>query len=194
MIEINLLPEEARAKIKKEKAGVGIGPDYLIYVIPLGLLAILACVHLYLAMVSINNNAQLRLLSDRWQKLEPQRREMEEFKKEHARISGDASAIERFLQARICWAGKLDKLSSALPYGIWFSEISVSPAEFSLQGSVVSLKKEEMNLIKQFLDNLKGNADFFADFKTLELGSTQTRTLGAYEITDFAFSGALRTK
>ena len=193
MIEINLLPEELRVKGKKEKSGPPEAQRYLIYIIPAAL-AILVCAHLYLAAVNIKNTVQLRSLNNRWQKLEPQRKQLELFRKEYALLSEEAASMQKLLQSRMRWAEKLNKLSTGLPSGIWFSEISASTAEFSLQGSVVSLNKEEMNLIKKFLDNLKNDADFFADFKALELSSTQSRTLGSYEIMDFALTGALRVK
>ena len=88
---------------------------------------------------------------------------------------------------------KLNRLSLDLPSGIWFNEISANlKKEFILRGSVVSLKKEEMLLINQFIDNLKKDTDFFKDFSKLEMTSAQSGEIGGYEVNDFVISGVLK--
>lgn len=193
MIEINLLPEELKAKPKAKKFGVGIEIKYFLYLIPF-IIGLLICVHIYLAILNITKNSQLRSLNNKWQELQPQRKILEDFNKEYAILSEDAAAIQQLTKQRINWAEKLNKLSVNLPSGIWFNEISISSGNFILQGSVVSLQKEELSLINKLIDSLKNDTAFFKDFGNLELSSVQKKIIGGYDIADFVLQGTLKSK
>lgn len=192
MIEINLLPQDLKVKAKAKKAAVGVGIDvkYFLYLVPF-IFGLLLCVHIYLAIVNIAKSSQLRALNNKWQGLQPQRKILEDFNKEYTILSEDALAIQQFTKQRINWAEKLNTISAVLPFGIWFREISVSSSDLILQGSVVSLEKEEMSVINKLIDSLKKDTAFFKDFNNLELGSVQKRTIGGYDIADFILQGAL---
>ena len=193
MIEINLLPEELKVTLKRKITGFGIELKYFLYLIPF-IFGILICAHIYLTILIIAKNSQLYILNKKWQSLEPQRKTLENFNKEYAIFSQDALAIKELTEQRINWSQKLNKLSLDLPSGIWFNEISVLGKDFILQGSVVSLQKEEMSLIKKLIDNLKNDPDFFKDFNTLELSLAQKKTIGSYEVVDFILTGTIKSK
>ena len=187
MIEINLLPEESKPKAKKVK----IESKSVLNFIPL-VFSILIFLHIFLAIVSIIQNCRLSALNNKWHNLEPQRKILEETKKELNILSADSKAIQQLTGQRISWAEKLNSLSINLPSGIWFNEILLSNKEFSLKGSIISLQKEEMGLIDKFLSNLKSDAGFFKDFNNLELGSVQKKVIGGYEVSDFILTGKLK--
>ena len=63
-----------------------------------------------------------------------------------------------------------------------------------LKGSVVSLQKEEFNLINGFIDSLKKDYGFIKDFNSLELSSIQRRVIVAYDIVDFILTGTQKAK
>lgn len=188
MIEINLLPEKLRTK-----AGAKFGIDLTAIpnFIPI-IVGVLIFIHLYLGAVSIIRNRQLRLLKHKWEELEPHRKTLDSLKEESIMLSQDALAIQRLAGARIIWSEKLNKLSLNLPNGIWFNELSVSSGELLLEGSVVSLEKEEVNLVNKFIDNLKNDSAFFKDFNNIELSSVQRKTIGGYEVVDFLLLCALK--
>lgn len=187
MIEINLLPQELKIKSKK----VGLEPSYFLYLVPL-LFGILICVHVYLAILGIAKNCQFHALNNRWQKVAPQRKTLEDFKKEHELLSSDANIIQQLTAQRINWSEKLNKLSLNLPSGIWFDEIIVTSLDFTLRGSVVSLQKEEFGLINKFINNLKNDEGFFKFFNNLELSSVQRRVIGGYDVVGFVLVGTLK--
>jgi len=194
MIEINLLPQELKTGPQSKKIGViSPNPRQVLSIIAL-IFGILLCIHLCLFAVTIFKNSQFNILNNKWQKLEPQKKMLEGFNKEYALLSEDALASQQLLEQRIAWSGKLNKVSLDLPSGIWFNEISLSPKDFTLRGSIVSLQSQEMNLIKIFMDNLKKDTVFFKDFSNLELGSVQRKTIGSYDIVDFILVGTLKTK
>jgi Tfp pilus assembly protein PilN len=189
MIEINLLPEELKTKSKKIYAE----PKYFLYLV-LSFVGILIVIHICLFLVSILIGYNFNVLNNKWQRLVPQRKILEDFKNKYALVSADTVLIQQLTRQQVNWSEKLNKISLDLPAGIWFNEVSLSAKNLFLKGSAVSLQKEEMNLINKFIDNLKKDQDFFSDFNNLELTSVQRRIIGSYEIVDFVLVGTLNDK
>ncbi|MDD5476640.1 MAG: PilN domain-containing protein [Candidatus Omnitrophica bacterium] len=201
MIEINLLPQELRVKTK-EKAPqqvilttiTGFNRDKLfIYAIPV-LLGLFVLAHFYFAVISIAKGGQLASLKRKWTALEPQKKIVDEFNQQYSLTSQDASLTQLLTSQRILWAQKLNKLSLNLPAGVWFNDISLVKQNLTIQGSVISLKMEELNLINKLLDSLKADNGFFKDFAGLELSSVQKRSIGSYDVADFVLTGTLKSK
>ena len=193
MIEINLLPEELRANLKKQNKSLNFSASKLLLVIPL-LLGILIFAHIYLTIVSIAKYNHYNTMNKAWKKLEPQRKILEGLGNDNALLSETAKNIKKLADIRLIWAEKLNKLSAGLPSGIWFNEISLSNKELVVKASAVSLQNDAMSLIARLIDNLKKDAGFFNGFNSLELGPVQHRNIGSYDIADFTISGALKTK
>jgi Tfp pilus assembly protein PilN len=191
MIEINLLPQELKIKAKKKERQIK--SRQILYFIPL-LFIILLLVHGYLIGVLVFKNIQLTALNNKWQKLQPQVKTLEEFKEKYELVSQDSRVIQQLTSQRLNWAQKLNKLSFNLPSGVWFNEILVTAKDFILKASVVSLQKDEMNLINQFIERLKKDNEFFKDFSSLELNSVQKNVIGGYDVADFVLSGKLKPR
>jgi hypothetical protein len=189
MIEINLLPEELKVKVRTKKTGAAIEPKYFLYAVPL-ILSILISAHILLVFLTVAKNHQLGVLTLKWKALEPQRRALED----DTMVSQDSAEIQQLMAQRINWSEKLNKLSLYLPSGIWFNDISLSRKDLTIQASVVSLQKKEMSLINKFIDSLKKDTLFFKDFNNLELGSMRIETVGGFNVTDFILTGALKSK
>ncbi|MFH1457914.1 MAG: hypothetical protein ABIG31_01955 [Candidatus Omnitrophota bacterium] len=190
MIKINLLPEEFNAKAASHKVRVVIEVKYLIYFIPLTLVTLLLF-HSYLGALLVARYNQIAGLNKKWQSLEPERKKLEIFNKENTLYTQDSSAVKTLVEQRVVWFEKLNALSNSLMPGIWFTELSIAPRIFTLKASVVSLQKEEMGIIKKFIDNLKTDAAFFKNFNSLELSSVQRRTMGSFDVLDFTLAGTL---
>ncbi len=186
MIEINLLPEELRAKTKKG----GFDPRYALYFLPL-LLALLLFLHLYLAANFLIKNYSVAVFEKKWKQLKPQLQKIENARKETGQEPFDPR-ITQLASQRITWSDKLNYLSDQLPYGIWFTSLSFSSKEFLLKCSVVSLQKEEMSLINTFISNLKRDKNFIKDFASLELSSVQKKEVGGFEVVDFLLTGTVK--
>ena len=154
MIEINLLPPELRSKAKRAETvkPTGKQPVYLFYIIP-ALLALLVCVHVYVAVTDAVKGRQLASLDNKWRSLEQRRKEVTEFKKEFDAATNNINTIQQLTSQRINYAEKLNKLSLYLPKGVWFVDLVLDQKNMVLKGSVVSLQKEEFNLINGFIDS-----------------------------------------
>jgi len=193
MIEINLLPAELRVAPKSKKISIDLKPNKLLALIPI-LVGLIVLIHIFLAIGGALKASQYRALKNKLLKLEPQRKELEDFNKEYSILLQDAQAIQQMIGQRIIWSQKLNRLSIDLPSGIWFSDLSVTPKDFILQASAVSLNKEEMNIITKLIDNLKNDPVFIQDFSNLELNSVQRRVIGGYDVIDFILTGTLKPK
>jgi len=201
MIEINLLPEELRVKIKTKSAEYSTvtkpaafsQEQLFVYAIPI-LLFVLVCAHIYFVVISISKNNQLVALNRKWVELAPQKKGLDEFNNEYSSVSQDASLAQLLTGKRILWAEKLNKLSLNLPSGVWFNEITINAKDIVIQGSVISFAKEEVNLINKLLENLKEDSEFSKDFVSFELSNVQKKNVGGYDIADFILTGALKVK
>ncbi|MCG2714203.1 MAG: PilN domain-containing protein [Candidatus Omnitrophica bacterium] len=201
MIEINLLPEELRVKIKTKSAEYSTvtkpaafsQEQLFVYAIPI-LLFVLVCAHIYFAVISISKNNQLVALNRKWVELAPQKKGVDEFNNEYSAVSQDASLAQLLTGKRILWAEKLNKLSLNLPSGVWFNEITINAKDIVIQGSVISFAKEEVNLINKLLENLKEDSEFSKDFVSFELSNVKKKNVGGYDIADFILTGALKVK
>lgn len=184
MLEINLLPEELQ---KKNKA-TGIETEYFLY-IGQWLLTIFLAIHIVLGGIWIFKALQLKILDYTWQKREPERKVL-------ANLKGNTGAVTEIPLAgqSINWSEKLKGLSDSLPSGIWFTNLSLSTKALSLKCSVISLSKEEMLLINQFIIELKKNTAFFKDFTTVELSQIVKKMFGSYEVMDVTLTFPLKGK
>jgi Tfp pilus assembly protein PilN len=201
MIEINLLPEELRVKIKGRAAetvkevtpSALLGERLLIYLIP-AVLGLLILTHFCLTVLLVIKNTELASLNRKWSNLANQRKSLEEFNQEFSGNEQYAGFLQQQVAQRILWAQKLNELSLQLPAGVWFNEISINSGNLTVRGSVISLEKNEVGLLNKLLDNLKATTAFAKDFTNLELNNLQKRTIGGYDIADFVIVGALKTK
>lgn len=189
MIEINLLPEEFKVKIKKSDASVD--SKKILYLIPLGV-SILLLAHICLGAVNISLNYKYKSLNAEWKAIEPQIKAFEESNKENGLLRDDDLILQKLVKERVNWADKLNKLSLYLPSGIWFNELMVLNKEFTLKAMVVSMAKTEMGLINKFLLGLRHDKVFFRDFKSLELGPIKREKFGGYDISSFSLAGSLK--
>ena len=203
MIEINLLPEELRVKTKEkppEEVTVtkvtipGFNQDKVfIFAIP-ALLLVFIMMHVYFMAIGMSNNRKLAVLNKKWKTLEPQKKTLDEFNLRFSSATQDVSFIKLLTGQRVLWAQKLNKLSLDLPGGVWFNDFSLIKQGVIIQGSVVSLQKEELALINKFFINLKEDNEFFKDFANFELSSVQKKTVGSYDVADFVITGVLKIK
>lgn len=191
MIEINLLPDGLRRKTEARKVELAPGVNRFLYIVPL-IFVLLITAHIFLFIAIFFMSRQLSSMNNKWLGLEPQRKMIEEVNNNLSMLSEENRLIQQLMDQRINWSQKLNELSTNLPPRIWFNQISFSGKRFVLDGSLVPLSKDEMNLIKEFMDNLKKDKDFMSDFTSFQLGSMQSRSVSELKISDFTLEGALK--
>lgn len=190
MIEINLLPQELRY-VEKEKSTVPLEWSRLVLIVP-ACAGLLVCVQLCLWVGGAMRARTLKRLTREWTGLEAERKRIQEYDLEYASVTQQVDKVRSMAARRILWGEKLKSLSRHLPAGVWFTDLSVSSGEFTVQGSVLAFETDEMLRIRQLIDGLSKDKDFIADFQEFQLASVQQRTVGAYDIADFTITGRLR--
>jgi len=190
MIEINLLPQELRY-VEKDKKSAPLDLSRFVIVLPV-CAGLLLGVHLFLWVNGMIRSGTAKRLSAEWAAEEPERKRIQEYDSEYAAVTKQVGKVREMASRRILWAGKLKALSRHLPPGVWFTDLSVSPEEFSLQGSVLAFETDEMLHIRQLIDGLNADKEFISDFREFQLSSVQQRTIVMYDVADFTVSGKLK--
>ncbi|MDD5566093.1 MAG: PilN domain-containing protein [Candidatus Omnitrophica bacterium] len=191
MIEINLLPEELKAKARKVQASEKF--QYIVYGI-LAVCALFIVLHVFFGVMTIAKGVRLNSLKAQGKKLQPQLKALEDFRKENKELSAEEKNMQDLVAKRISWAEKLNFLSRDLTVGTWFKELSVNPKELTIKGAAVSLEKQELRLLDKFIENLKKDERFFKDFTSIELKSVTRELVGNYEVVDFTLVVPAREK
>lgn len=189
MIEINLLPDEF--KVKEEKLVVLQLRQVFLFAVP-ALFGLLIVLHLYLGGLLLFRSLQYKLLYKKWTQVSLERKRVNEWKRQYNISSKQTEQMDRLLAQRITVSDKMQILSQALPYGIWFNHLNLKHNEFRLRGSVVSKRKDQLHLLNIFLKRLKEDKTFFKDFTRLELGHMSMRMLGGFSVMDFVLEGSLK--
>lgn len=192
LISINLLPPELIVTEKEKKPLFKGMPSWSV-IVPVAVGVVLA-VHLYLGTILMIKGNRLKKLDGEWESLTPQRQTLEQFDSRYASLTKQMSIAQRMANDRILWAPKLHLLSKDLPMGIWFREIEISQSDFILHGTVIAMDREEISLIRQFVDSLNREPGFMKDFTSFELRSVQKRTIVYHDVSDFILVGSLRSK
>lgn len=200
MIRINLLPEELKIKAKfkspeqetVKKVSVLLQDKVFIYII-VSVLTLFILAHFYFVIISISKNSKLVSLNRKWLDSAAQKNELDEFNRQFSSGSQNISLLKELSARRILWAQKLNALSLDLPSGVWFNSIVINDKNITIQGSVISLQKQEVSLINKLLENLKADTGFSKNFFSLELSNVQKRVSGGYDISDFTLTGVLKS-
>jgi Tfp pilus assembly protein PilN len=162
MININLLPEE----LKKQRV-----------VLPKGLFALggailIVLLSLWLSSVSASYEKTKQTsddLENRWQRILELKNEYGKYKKTLKSLEKRSMVVNYLMADRINWAQKLNELSSVLIDGIWLNEININSTTLSIEGSVYSKEGREEAIVGNFMNDIKNNKTFFADFSDVEL-------------------------
>lgn len=199
MIEINLLPEDKRQKMKLAAAAgapaatASENLKKLVYVVP-GVIGALVLVHCYLAISQITASTTLGGLKKKQQELRPQMQQLAGLKTQFESASQDEKVAQDMTKKTVSWAKKMNRLSLDLQPGVWVSDLAVNSRQMVIKCSVVSLETDPVEVINRFISALKNDPEFFSDFNSFDLGSVQKHMVGSYEITDFALTMEVKAR
>ncbi|MCQ9208022.1 MAG: hypothetical protein NG712_01395 [Omnitrophica bacterium] len=191
MIEINLLPLELREK--KKVVFEQFFKTRSAFII-LGILILLhALMHILFAL----NGMRLSKLEKSWQGLSEKREQIAQLNREVAKFDREIPLIEQLIETRILWSEKLNRISDLIINGIWLNEVVLEKQKararggtsehLMIRGSAASRTKDEPALIGRFMQNLKDDSIFSADFVEIELGPIKKRQIAQTEVMDFVF-------
>ncbi len=197
MIEINLLPEELRNRVIKPAGSVDgegvfrFNKQHLIFIIPFVFILLILLNFFLVLRISIASSG-LKTLNLKWERSLPDRKTLEDFKTQNLLVSSDAQDLDRLLKERVLWAERLSSISLSLPAGVWLELISLSDKDFRILGKAVSLERNEVSMVRSFIDGLKNNQKFIKDFSLLELSAIQKSMFNDKDTVDFGISGKVK--
>lgn len=187
MIEINLLPKELR---KKKKVAFKM-PEVNVKILPIGIgfFAILILTQLALGMAISSKTKAFESLNEEWNKIFPEKREVDALKKEVNEIERKVDIIDQLIVKRTLWSRKLSDLSNSMISGIWLTKLSLQKnKQLNIEGNAYSSYGDETAVVGRFIKSLKENEDFFSDFSKIELGQIQRRSIKDAEVMRFVIS------
>ncbi|MBU2541040.1 MAG: PilN domain-containing protein [Candidatus Omnitrophica bacterium] len=187
MIEVNFLPLEERKKKNLPKIPAGL-PLKIFYLF----LVILASIHLVIFLVTFAQDFYLNRLTIKVNEKLPKSAEAATMKQTISSLEKEVLVFDEFFGKNIIWAEKLNIISDVMPIGIWLNRIIINDNLFSMDGTAVSLKGEEMKMISVLLEALKAKDSFYDGFEDLTLKSIQRRYIKSIEVVDFIIAGLLK--
>ncbi|MDE1919894.1 MAG: PilN domain-containing protein [Candidatus Omnitrophica bacterium] len=187
MIDINLIPEGARKSGKAADAwAVNIPRDVLLGVGG-GVVVLLLGVHLLLGAVWLAGMGRLSFYDAQWRRIALQKTAVDAVHKETADLKKKISAISGVTVDRsLLWAPKFNAVSDALPRGLWIRKMTLDKAGLTIEGSVVSKTRNEINTVSLFVSSLKKDKNFMKGFSSLENDTIQGSRDNSVEVTNFS--------
>ncbi len=196
MIEINLLPDLYRNLKKTKEQNIPLN------LILLSINAVLIVVFLIVTGLNVSKIMTLHALEIRLKGLAPEQQKIILLQQKSANFKNTNALFSPLVTNRFLWAKKLNVLSDLMVQGVWLRNLSLErktpqvvpatlqppaalPCELKIEATVVSAGQDEMAIIGEFIKNLKGNEDFFKDFKTIELDTSLRRQIAVVEVMDF---------
>ena len=203
MIRIDLVPDDKKKKRKKQFAHVKL--NLRAFPLLIGGAGLIVAVHLVIILFCRINETAYARMSAEWKNMGPDKNAAELIKRENIDMAKDAAAIESLMGKKILWYRKLNQLSDLLPAGIWYARLSlekkitfvqepqpqtgqkkgaaktekksIETRYLCIEGEVSAMYGGELAAIGKFIDSLKNDKDYFADFSNIELDSTELHTL-----------------
>ncbi len=208
MAKINLLPPElAKARPHKEKIDfTSLNLSWLRRVILLFWIAVIIILFLggYYRITILAQTKRLQAITNQYQAQTSQTSDISPLKEELKNLTAEYNLLNRFLEKKILWSAKLTHLRAIVPLQIWFTELyfdqkiikgSLS-GNLSLKGGLIPTR-EGVSLIgtlSNFINKLKEDNDFCADFDTPLLTNSRTDTMHKTEIMVFAIDMPLKNR
>jgi len=224
MLEINLLPEEAKKK-KRPSTKIDVSamsmPSLPIVSIAACAVGAILIIQLILFVVGVISGATLRSLALEYKDILPKKQNTEKLKIQVDRMNKKVGAINELMVKRFSWEKKLNDLSDSMTPGIWLTElqydeklieapkaVSAEPAQkkggqaaenvsskyLVLSGAVSSMGEEGTALIGRFIKSLKDDPDFYSDFSDIELDIIKREKAEDQEIMTFKITCLFKAK
>lgn len=192
MAKINLLPSE----INKAKKAVGVQFSLEIllrFLLFLNLIVFLAGI--YLRLNTMHRMKGLSSITNEYQQAENFTEKVKSIKQERKGLAGEIGLLNSYLKRDILWSEKLSHLSRLMPEEVWLTGFSFKKksAKDSLKRNLYlkgALRAQEKSTpiatLSGFINQLKKDEVFSADFDNPALTDSKTETQDKVEIMAFA--------
>jgi len=191
MIDINFVPDSLQKNKKSQlfKTVFKNIPLEIVVGAAGGIVVLLIAVHILLQVTIFIRWASYSHLNSRWASVSKEKEVVDVVLQELQDLRKKTKDIEQITtEKRISWAEKLNKISDAIPSGVWLQRVSLTSDIFLIEGSAVSKRHDEMISVGNFSSNLKKEKDFMKGLDDIEVSSIQRRMVNSIEVADFVIS------
>ena len=204
MITLSLLPPELKKQRKSfTHLKLSVASQLPIFKICLYVAGGLVVVHTLLVLILVQQSYSLRGLKSRWEGIAEKRKVVFELTQRHEELTAREKTFQQLTSGRPLWARRLKGLSDSMVPGVWLRVLSMGERSVAastpkdkggkssvakilvLEGTVASVRGDELAMIGRFVRGLKENQDFFSDFQGVEVDSTRRRSIKDIEVMDF---------
>ena len=202
MIEINLLPLSLREKRRRIEL-----PPVTFIVAGGGILAFLLLISAVLVASTHLRGRRLQKVEEEFESLKPESEKVAYLKDEKQKLEKKMAVIGQLVDKRILWARKLNELSNLIPPQVWLTSLFVEERTLKtgssenetkegkflvIKGVAISGgkgKTGELKLVGDFMDRVRNDSSFCADFVSVEQwGSIRRGKMGGLETMHFELS------
>jgi Tfp pilus assembly protein PilN len=204
MVQVNLLPRQAKEAKKTKLPSVELKPGPFLFIL-IGVASLALLLWLILGFQVIGRQRRLAKVNTQWQKLGEQIRDLQRLESEKNTLEIRRAFLQAFFAKRVLFAKKLFELNRLIPTGIWLSELRMEQKRekakdglleklnLNMRGQATSIGGVDMvDLIGGFMSKLKQDKEFFQDFTYIELGPLKRNKIGECDIMDFEISLSVR--
>lgn len=194
MIEINLVPVEARKKSARANLfAVPLAIRTEVLLGAAGIFAVVVLGHIIVFGMMAVNTITLNGQKAAWAKLQPQKSEIDAIITKTKDTAQQLTTVKNIVPSRSTgWARRLNVISDTLTKGMWLRRITLDNNALTIEGSAVSKNQDEITFVSTFVANLKKDPAFAGDFSSIEVNSIQKTKRGTTEIADFIVSAKLK--
>jgi Tfp pilus assembly protein PilN len=194
MIDINLIPAALRKNGKGDADALKINiPQEILLGVGVGVVFLIVTVHLLLGVVWLADMGRLSGYKAGWDKLSSDKTVLDAIHKESGDLKDKIKVVSGMTTKKsVLWSPKFNAISDSLPGGVWIRKMTLDKVGLTIEGSVVSKSRNEINNVGTFLAALKKNNYFMKDFSSLEVNSIQGSRSNAVEVIDFSVMAKLK--
>ena len=184
MLRINLLPEDQQKTTLSPIEQFHRTPFMWI------VLGIVVALPLFsLAPIAIRRQ-QLAKLNAKIDVLEPKKVAVDQLQRFLQTLRAQELAFQDVAKGQGLWAQRLNTLSDATPDGVWFTELTLDPTKgvLTIRGSAVGQTDPGAISVTRFVHSLKGDSNFIASLKDIQIESLKRVQDGEIEVMQFTLS------
>lgn len=182
MVKVNLLPTEPSGVRKTPSPRFNLN-KVSIFLFSLSFIFLLAGI--YLRIGTMYRKKNLYQITQEYKNTLDLTKKTEALKQEQNRLIGEINILNSYLKRDILWSEKLIQLRNLIPREVWLKQLSFEKksvgstylSSLFLKGSLMPQDKSSpVGTLSMFVNKLKEDEAFFADFENLTLSDFRMET------------------
>lgn len=170
MIQLNLLPEELRIKVKKQPVIQFSSLPFL--PVAVGGVVFLILVHILSFFILGVSTLQLNGLAKKWKLYEPKKAALGSLMTNVRKNDAVIQAIDDLSAKRVLWARLMNDISDSILSNMWLTNLYFDSKQneeiLMLEGFVAGPNEEATASVGKFINALKENESFYINFTQIE--------------------------